>query len=92
MGDLHNLFGKVNEIHVFMDDDDPEDFYIEEVIRGDTISSVLDSNEYSPKELVRSIKTAVDEKIKAGMIKPRDGVKLVDFYDQVTQGYTYLRS
>ena len=37
MGDMHNLFGRVNEVHVFADDDDPEDFYIEEVIAGDTI-------------------------------------------------------
>ena len=36
MGDMHNLFGRVNEIHVFVDDEDPEDFYIEEVIPGDT--------------------------------------------------------
>ena len=37
MGDMHNLFGRVNEVHVFVDDEDPEDFYIEEVIPGDRI-------------------------------------------------------
>ena len=40
MGDMHNLFGRVNEIHVFVDDEDPEDFYIEEVIPGDTIGAL----------------------------------------------------
>jgi len=92
MGDLHNLFGRVNEVHVFMDDKDPEDFYIEEIIRGDTISTVLDANQFSAKELIRSVKLAVDEQIKAGTIKARDGIKLVDFYDKITQGYTYLRN
>lgn len=92
MGDLHNLFGRVNEVHVFCDDDDPEDFYIQEVIPGDTISSVLDENQFVPFELIKQVKTAVEEKVKQGKIKPRDGVKLVDFYENVMRGYTYLRS
>ena len=41
MGDMHNLFGRVHEVHVFVDDDDPEDYYIEEVIPGDTLERVL---------------------------------------------------
>lgn len=92
MGDLHNLFGRVNEVHVFCDDDDPEDFYIQEVIPGDTISSVVQENLYSPAEMVRFVRTAVEEKVKEGKIKPRDGVQLIDFYEKVMQGYTYLRT
>jgi len=92
MGDLHNLFGKVNEVHVFCDDDDPEDFYIQEVIPGDTIKSVLEENQYIPGELCKFLRTAVEAKVKEGKIKPRDGVQLVDFYEHVMQGYTYLRN
>jgi arginine decarboxylase len=92
MGDLHNLFGRVNEVHVFCDDDDPEDFYIQEVIPGDTIASVLEENQFVPFELVKFVRTAVEEKVKDGKIKPRDGVQLIDFYERVMQGYTYLRS
>jgi arginine decarboxylase len=92
MGDLHNLFGRVNEVHVFCDDDDPEDFYIQEVIPGDTISSVLEENQFIPAELAKLLRLAVEEKIKEGKIKPRDGVQLVDFYERVMQGYTYLRN
>ncbi|MBN8555004.1 MAG: biosynthetic arginine decarboxylase [Deltaproteobacteria bacterium] len=92
MGDLHNLFGRVNEVHVFCDDDDPEDFYIQEVIMGDTIASVIEENQFAPFELAKFIKTAVEEKVKSGKIKPRDGVQLVDFYERVMQGYTYLRN
>lgn len=91
MGDMHNLFGRVNEVHVFTDDDDPEDFYIEESIRGDTIASIVDANQYSVAELCRLVKSQVDSQIKAGKIKPRQGVQLVDFYTRVLQGYTYLR-
>jgi arginine decarboxylase len=92
MGDLHNLFGRVNEVHVFCDDDDPEDFYIQEVIPGDTISSVLGENQFVPSELCKFLKTAVEEKVRDGKIKPRDGVQMVDFYERIMQGYTYLRN
>ena len=92
MGDLHNLFGRVNEVHVFSDDDDPEDFYIQEAIRGDIVRSVLEANQYVHSELVKAVKSAVEEQVKNGKIKPRDGMRLVDFYEQLMQGYTYLRT
>jgi arginine decarboxylase len=90
MGDMHNLFGRVNEIHVFVDDEDPEDFYIEEVIPGDTIEKVLSRVQYEPAELFRRVKTALDAKVKEGAIRPKEGVSLADFYESVMKGYTYL--
>jgi arginine decarboxylase len=90
MGDMHNLFGRVNEIHVFVDDEDPEDFYIEEVIPGDTIAKVLSRVQYEPADLFRRVKTALDQKVKDGAIRPKEGVSLQDFYESVMKGYTYL--
>jgi arginine decarboxylase len=90
MGDMHNLFGRVNEIHVFVDDEDPEDFYIEEVIPGDTIEKVLSRVQYEPAELFRRVKGALDQKVKEGAIRPKEGVGLSDFYEAVMKGYTYL--
>jgi arginine decarboxylase len=90
MGDMHNLFGRVNEIHVFVDDEDPEDFYIEEVIPGDTIGKVLSRVQYEPAELFRRVKGALDQKVKEGAIRPKEGVGLADFYEAVMKGYTYL--
>src|SRR6266487_4547965 len=43
MGDLHNLFGRVNEVHVFLDPDEPAGYYVEEIIEGTTIVQALDS-------------------------------------------------
>jgi arginine decarboxylase len=91
MGDMHNLFGRVNEIHVFVDDEDPEDFYIEEVIPGDTIEKVLSRVQYEPADLFRRVKNALDQKVKDGAIRPKEGVSLQDFFEQVMRGYTYLR-
>ncbi|HEX9307098.1 MAG TPA: biosynthetic arginine decarboxylase [Anaeromyxobacter sp.] len=90
MGDMHNLFGRVNEIHVFVDDEDPEDFYIEEVIPGDTIEKVLSRVQYEPAELFRRVKLALDTKVKESAIRPKEGVGLADFYESVMKGYTYL--
>jgi arginine decarboxylase len=90
MGDMHNLFGRVNEIHVFVDDEDPEDFYIEEVIPGDTIEKVLSRVQYEPVDLFRRVKSALDQKVKEGAIRPKEGVSLADFYEAVMKGYTYL--
>jgi arginine decarboxylase len=90
MGDMHNLFGRVNEIHVFVDDEDPEDFYIEETIPGDPIEKVLSRVQYEPQELFRRVKGALDQKVKEGAIRPKEGVSLSDFYEAVMKGYTYL--
>ena len=91
MGDLHNLFGRVHEVHVFVDDDDPEDFYLEEVIPGDTIGQVLQQVLYEPSDLARRVKTALEARVKEGAIRPKEGVQLSEFYEGVMKGYTYLR-
>ncbi len=90
MGDMHNLFGRVNEVHVFCDDEDPEDFYVEEVIPGDSIADVLNRVQYFSGELAKLVKKAIDEKIKSGNIKPKEGMTLLEFYEQVMKSYTYL--
>jgi arginine decarboxylase len=92
MGDMHNLFGRVHEVHVFVDDDDPEDFYIEEVIPGDTMERVLARVQYEPSDLAKRIKQALDGKVREGQVKPKESVQLTDFYEQAMRGYTYLGS
>ncbi len=90
MGDMHNLFGRVNEVHVFCDDEDPEDFYLEEIIKGDTVEQVLSRLQYAPTELIRKVKIELDQQVKEGHIKPKEGVSLIDFYEEIIYGYTYL--
>jgi len=92
MGDMHNLFGRLNEVHIYCDDDDPTDFYIEEIIKGNSSAEVLEIMQYNAKEMSRKIKLEIDLKIKEGKIKPRLGVKLTDFYENSLAGYTYLNS
>lgn len=90
MGDMHNLFGRLNEAHVFCDDEDPTDFYIEEIVQGNSAAQVLEIMQYNSTEMSTKVKKEVDLAIKQGRIKPRNGVKLIDFYEQCLRGYTYL--
>jgi arginine decarboxylase len=90
MAAQHNLFGRVNEVHVFVDDEDPEDFYLEEVIPGDTIQQTLTRVQYEPAELVRKVKVALDQRVKEGTMKPKESVGLTDFYEDVMRSSTYL--
>jgi len=91
MGDMHNLFGRLNEIHIYCDDDDPADFYIEEVIKGTSAEKVLATMQYNPEMMARYVKKEVDRQIRLGTIQPREGVRLVDFYEACLEGYTYLK-
>ena len=90
MGDLHNLFGRVNEVHVFLDETEPGGYYIEEVIRGNTIAGVLSWIQYSATDLEKKMKEQIEAKVREGLIKPREGVELQNFYEEVLHGYTYM--
>jgi arginine decarboxylase len=90
MGDLHNLFGRVNEVHVFLDPDEPAGYYIEEIIEGTTIAQALDSVQYDEKELKRQMKGQVDEAIKSDRMKPSEAMRLLDDYERGLKEYTYL--
>ena len=92
MGDLHNMFGRLNEVHVFCDDEDPTDFYIEEVIKGSSSENVLAAMQYNPDAMAYTMKKNIDRQIASGKINPREGVKLVDFYEECLKSYTYLKN
>ena len=90
MGDLHNLFGRVNEVHVFLDPDEPAGYYIEEVIEGNTIVQSLAAVQYDENELKRQMKAQIDEGIKSDRLKPSEGMRMLDEYERGLREYTYL--
>ena len=90
MGDLHNLFGRVTEVHVFLDPDEESGWYIEEVIGGSTIGEVLAMTQWDKIELMRLLKAQVDDAIKTDRLKPNDAMRLLDDYERLLQEYTYL--
>jgi len=90
MGDLHNLFGRVNEAHVFLDEDEESGYYIEETIEGSTIGDVLSMTQWNQTELIRLVKAQVDAAIKSNRLKPNEAMRLLANYERGLKGYTYL--
>ena len=90
MGDLHNLFGRVNEIHVFLDPDEPCGYYVEEILEGTSIAQSLSYVQYDQRELNRQMKTQIDAAIKSDRLKPSEGMRLLGEYEKGLRQYTYL--
>lgn len=90
MGDLHNLFGRVDEVHVFLEDDEDDGFYIEDSIEGFTINDVLGFTQYDGHILTRMMKKQIDRATKADQIKPREGTRMLASYSKLLKGRTYL--
>ena len=90
MGDLHNLFGRVNEAHVFLEDDEEDGFYLEETLEGYSVERILGMIQYNAEDLCRMLKRQVDRATRADSVKPREGVAMVDLYERLIRGKTYL--
>jgi arginine decarboxylase len=90
MGDLHNLFGRVNEAHVFLDEDEESGYYIEETIEGTTMEKVLALVQYTGTDLKRKMKIQVDSAIKEDRLRPNEAMRLLGEYEKGLKGYTYL--
>ena len=90
MGDLHNLFGRVTEVHIFLDPDEESGWYIEEVIEGSTIGEVLAMTQWDKVQLMQLLKAQIDVAIKTDFLKPNDAMKLLSDYERLLQEYTYL--
>jgi arginine decarboxylase len=88
MGDLHNLFGRVNEVHVFSDP--KEGYYVEKIITGDTASMVLDRVQYKESELISDLARMLDERVNQQGITYKDREEVLDHFQRTLQSYTYI--
>jgi arginine decarboxylase len=87
LGDLHNLFGDTNAVHVSVD---KNGYTIDQIIDGETVAEVLDYVQYNPKKLVRTVETWVTSSVKAGKITTEEGKEFLSNYRSGLYGYTYL--
>lgn len=87
LGDLHNLFGDTNAVHVSVNE---KGYSIDQVIDGETVAEVLDYVEYNSKKLVRTVETWVMSSVKAGIISTEEGKEFLSNYRSGLYGYTYL--
>lgn len=89
MGDTHNLFGRVPEVHVYADAEEPGNFWIERVIPGATIHEMLAQVQYFPNDLNRRMNEIVRRKIDAGVIRPTMGMEILGQYTACFNDTTY---
>lgn len=87
LGDMHNLFGDTNAVHISVYKDRYE---IDRIIDGETVAEVLDYVQFNPKKLVRNVETWVTASMKAGHITPEEGREFLSNYRSGLYGYTYL--
>ena len=87
LGDMHNLFGDTNAVHVSVNE---KGYSIEQIIDGETVAEVLDYVQYSPKKLVRTLETWVTKSVKEGKISLEEGKEFLSNYRSGLYGYTYL--
>jgi arginine decarboxylase len=88
LGDLHNLFGDTNTVHV---DLTPQgEVVIEAMIKGDTVREVLDYVEFEPSDLITRLQTAVETAVRENRLTHQEAGRFLKFYEEALNGYTYL--
>jgi len=87
LGDLHNLFGDTNAVHVSVND---EGYEIDQIIDGETVAEVLDYVQYNAKKMVRAVETWVTSSVKSNRISAEEGKEFLSNYRSGLYGYTYL--
>ncbi len=92
MGDMHNLFGRVAEVHVYADDEEPEGFYVEKMIPATTIEEILALVQYFPKDLQKRMEAIIKRKVDAGELRPSAAVRLLEKYAETFKDSTYFNT
>jgi arginine decarboxylase len=80
IGDAHNLFGRVTEAHVYADPEEPGDFWIEKIIHGTAVQDMLAQVQYFPNDLHRRMSELVRAKIQQNIVRPTQGMEILDQY------------
>ncbi len=88
LGDLHNLLGDTNAVHVSMEEDGTPS--IDSVVKGDTVTEVLNYVQYSAEKLTDRIRKDVERAVRTGKISLQESREFLGFYEAGLEGYTYL--
>lgn len=87
LGDLHNLFGDTDAVHITVTN---AGYTVDHVVEGDTVTEVLSYVQYNRPELIESIRRAGEESILRGTITKQEARLLMRHYEEGLSGYTYL--
>jgi arginine decarboxylase len=88
LGDMHNLFGDTHAVHVRLSESG--DVVLDEVVKGDTVREVLDYVEFDAERLVSKLRSDIEGAVRDGSIGYEEAGRMLRFYEDGLQGYTYL--
>jgi arginine decarboxylase len=89
LGDLHNLFGDTDAVHVRLDGDD---YRVDHVVEGDSVTEVLSYVQYSKDDLISRVRRAVEGAVRDRRLTPAESGRFMRRYEEALEGYTYLSS
>ncbi|MEW6319751.1 MAG: biosynthetic arginine decarboxylase [Acidobacteriota bacterium] len=92
LGDLHNLFGDTHAVHVSLaaNGEETEGARVDHIVKGDTVREVLRYVEFDPEVLMSKLRRDVEVAVHAGRMADQQAGRLLKFYEEALQGYTYL--
>jgi arginine decarboxylase len=88
LGDLHNLFGDTDAVHVRLDEEGH--YSVDHVVEGDDVSEVLDYVQYEHRTLKEKVRRITEDALRRGAISLEESTRLRRRYAQGLQEYTYL--
>ena len=88
LGDLHNLFGDTDAVHVRLEDDGS--YSVDHVVEGDTVDDVLHYVQYERRALIEKVRRTVETALRRGDITIEESARLRRRYQQGLGEYTYL--
>ena len=88
LGDLHNLFGDTNAVHVGLNEQNK--VAIESVVKGDSVSEVLHYVQFNCDELTEKFQRSIETAVRRDRIDDQDAGSFLRFYESGLRGYTYL--
>jgi arginine decarboxylase len=88
LGDMHNLFGDTNVVHVRLEEDGG--YRVEQVIKGDTVKEMLHYVQYAAADLVDRLRDSVEVAVRQGLISLEESGQFLAQYERSLESYTYL--
>ena len=89
LGDLHNLFGDTNAVHVDVTDDGHAE--ITHIVEGDTVREVLQYVQYDPQDLAERLRSSIEKSLRSGLLTHEEAAQMQKRFKEALEGYTYLR-